>query len=267
MRIVRYQHAHAPHWGVLAGSIIHRLEGELGRPRIGGPLHELAAVTLLAPCEPDRVVSVGANYADRCRENDIVIPSEPALHDTFTMPGKGIVVGPDALVRLPPWETHCEYGAELGVVIGRDCSEVDRAEVAGFVLGYTCINNIWAKTRPRVPGATNIRVYDSFCPVGPWIETELQPSDLAVRLRLNGELRQDSRTSAMLFDVATLVSFLSRHMTLAAGDVVMTGTPGGVSPLAAADAVEVEIEGIGSLANRVAVDPAVRRRPLVRMLG
>jgi 2-keto-4-pentenoate hydratase/2-oxohepta-3-ene-1,7-dioic acid hydratase in catechol pathway len=266
MRIVRCRYGLQVHAGILDGDVVHTFEGDLGAPVRGAPLATLDQVTLLAPCQPGQVISVGANYADRCVENGLAIPSAPALHDTFHMPGAGPVVGPDAVVRLPPWESHVEYGAELGVVIGRDGDRIGRAaSVADLILGYTCLDNLWAKTRPRVAGDANIRVYDSFCPIGPWIETDLDPGDLALCLRVDGEIRQDARTSIMLFDVLSLVAFVAGHVLLRAGDVIMTGTPSGVRPVEDGQRIEVEIEGIGTLRHRVVRDPSVEQRPLTRM--
>jgi 2-keto-4-pentenoate hydratase/2-oxohepta-3-ene-1,7-dioic acid hydratase in catechol pathway len=265
MRIIRFMRALEARYGVLEGDVVHALEGDLGAPRRGAAQCGLDQVTLLAPCEPQQVISVGANYADRCRENDLPVPAAPALHDSFRMAGEGVVVGTDAPLRLPPWESHVEYGGELGVVIGRECHRVGVAAVAESILGFTCLNNLWAKTRPRVPGALNIRVYDSFCPLGPWIETELDPAGLRLSVRVEGEVRQDSRTAAMLFDVSTVVAFIANHVPLRAGDVIMTGTPSGVRPLRPGEVVEVEIEGIGVLRNFAVADPSPQRRTLRRL--
>ncbi len=266
MRLVRFRHGRAePASGVLVGDTVHALDGDLFEsPRTGLAVAPLAEVTLLAPCMPGQVISVGANYADRCRENELEIPSEPGRHDSFLVPGV-CVVGPGAPIRLPPWEPHVEYSAELGVVMRRACHAVPVARIPEHVLGYTALNNLWAKTRPRVPSALNIRVYDSFCPVGPWIETAIEPTDLGLRLRLNGQLRQDSRTSKMLFDVFTVIAFVSARIPLAAGDLVMTATPSGVGRIAPGDVVEVDIEGIGVVGNPVVLDPSVAERPLARI--
>jgi 2-keto-4-pentenoate hydratase/2-oxohepta-3-ene-1,7-dioic acid hydratase in catechol pathway len=265
MRIVRFMQALEARYGVLEGAVVHALEGGFEAPRRGAALCGLDEVTLLAPCEPQQVISVGANYADRCHENELQVPTAPAIHDSFHMAGEGVVVGSEAPLRLPPWENHVEYGGELGVVIGRDCHRVGVAAVGEHILGYTCLNNLWAKTRPRVPGALNIRIYDRFCPLGPWIETELDTSDLRLSLRVDGEVRQDSRTAAMLFDVRTVVALIAGHVKLRAGDVIMTGTPAGVRPLHAGEVVEIEIEGLGVLRNPAVADPSPVRRTLRRM--
>lgn len=266
MRLIRYQRGLDSAAGVLDGDVVHALERDgAGNPHRGTRVCALGEVTLLCPCEPGRVISVGANYADRCRENNLAIPTAPGLNDTFVMPGEAVAVGPEAPISLPPWEGHVEYGAELGIVMARPCHRVQPAEAIAHVLGYACIDNVWAKTRPAVRGALNIRVYDGFCPIGPWIETELDPSDLRLSLRVNGLLRQDSRTSAMLFDVPRIVAHVAAATALDAGDVIMTGTPGGVRTIAAGDVIEVDIEGIGTLRNPVIGDPSARRRPLARL--
>jgi 2-keto-4-pentenoate hydratase/2-oxohepta-3-ene-1,7-dioic acid hydratase in catechol pathway len=265
MRIVRFMRGLEAAYGVLEDDAVHALNGGLGAPRRGERLAGLDQITLLAPCEPQQVISVGANYADRCHENELRVPDAPAIHDSFQMPGEGVVVGPEAPLRLPPWERHVEYGAELAIVLGRDCYRVGAAAVAGHILGYACLNNLWAKTRPRVPGGQNVRVYDSFCPLGPWIETELDTRDLRLSLKVDGALRQDSRTSAMLFDAFTLAAFVTDHLPLRAGDVIMTGTPAGVRPLQPGQVVEIEIEGIGVLRNPAIADPSPLPRPLRRL--
>lgn len=265
MRLVRFRHGRAaPAPGVLDGGMVHALEGSLAAPRRGPAVAPVAEVTLLAPCTPRQVISVGANFADRCRENDLPIPTQPGHHDSYLVPSE-CVVGPEAPIRVPPWEAHVEYSAELGVVMARDAHDVPAARVRDYVLGYAALNNLWAKTRPRVAGALNIRVYDSFCPVGPWVETAVDPEDLALRLRLNGELRQDSRTSHMLFDVDRVIAYVSTRRPLHAGDLIMTGTPSGVARVAPGDVVEVEVEGIGVLRNSIVLDPSVAERPLARI--
>jgi len=128
--------------------------GKDGRPQRAAALCPVTEATLLAPCTPRRVISVGANYADRCRENGLAVPTAPALDDSFDIPGEGTVVGPQAPVRLPPCEGHAEYGGELGVVIGRACHQVPPEHVAEHVLGYTCLNNAWARSSPSSPGTS-----------------------------------------------------------------------------------------------------------------
>lgn len=265
MRIVRYQRGLESGHGVLEGETVYALDRDAGRPpRRGAALCSIGEITLLAPCVPRQLISLGANYADRCREKASPVPTELGLSSAFDVASQ-CIVGSEAPIRLPPWEAHVEYGAELGVVMERDCSGVPASRVREYILGYTCLNNVWAKTWPRVPGATDPRVYDSFCPVGPWIETDLDPHDLRLRLRLNGETRQDSRTSNMIFDVFTVVAYVSNRVPLAAGDVIMTASLSGIGLLAPGDTVEVEIEGIGVLRNPAVRDPSVPRRPLTRM--
>jgi len=265
MRIVRYRMGRTLAHGVLDGHDIFDLEGNVfAEPRRGCRVAAHADVTLLAPCQPGQIVSVGANYVDRCVENELPVPTEPGRHDSFRLPGE-CIIGPEASIRVPPSEAHVHYGAELGVVMRRDCHGVAADAIAEYVLGYTCVNNVWAKSRPRVPGVLNIRLYESFCPVGPWIETDLDPRDLALQLRLNGKTRQASRTSRMIFDVFTIVAFVAGCTRLRAGDLIMTATPSGVDRLQAGDRVEVEIEGIGVLANPVVADAGVPQLPLERL--
>lgn len=267
MKLIRYQRNLESADGVCHDGTVYALARDPNNvPQRGERICSLEEVTLLCPCTPGKVISVGANYADRCRENQLPVPTAPGRDDTFVMPGEGTVIGANAAIRLPPWEKHVEYGAELGIVIGRAGHRIEAAGAVDHILGYVGINNLWAKTRPRVPGAMNIRVYDSFCPVGPWIETDLDTRDLRLTMRLNGAVTQDSRTSSMLFDVPTVVAHVSESIHLDVGDVIMTGTPSGVRRVASGDILEVEISGIGVLRNLVISDTAAKQRSLKRIL-
>jgi len=239
------------------------VEGEPGAetiaPIAGDPLYvplqvvgepvPLVDVRLLAPVIPrSKLIGVGKNYADHAREMGGEPPTEPML---FLMPNTA-VVGPTDPIVYPPLSHEVHYEAELCVVIGRICKDVPVGRVPEVIFGYTCGNDVTARDLQRSDGQwARAKGFDSACPLGPWIETELDPADLSVQCRVNGGLRQDGRTSQMIHDVAAIVTYVSAAFTLLPGDVIMTGTPAGVGPIAAGDEVAVTVEGIGTLRNRV----------------
>jgi len=231
------------------GETVYALEGELyGRLQRGAAVAPLDKVRLLAPCQPSKVVAVGLNYRDHAAETHNVLPAEPLL---FLKPPTA-VLGPDEAIVCPAMSQQVDYEAELAVVIGRRAHKVSPGEAAGCVLGYTCANDVTARdVQQRERHNSRAKSFDTFCPLGPWIVTNVCPDDLAIQCRVNGVLRQDSRTSQLVFGVPALVSFISQVMTLLPGDVVLTGTPAGIGPLAPGDVVEVEIEGVGVLRNPV----------------
>lgn len=192
---------------------------------------------------------MGRNYADHAAELGNAVPKEPLL---FLKPSTS-VIGPADVIRIPPQSQQVEHEAELAVVIGASgARRVDRAGAAAAIFGYTCANDVTARDLQRADVQfTRAKGFDSFCPIGPWIDTDVDVSDVEVRCEVNGEVRQLGRTKDMVFDVATLVSYASHVMTLLPGDVVLTGTPSGVSKINSGETVTVSIQGIGSLANRV----------------
>jgi 2-keto-4-pentenoate hydratase/2-oxohepta-3-ene-1,7-dioic acid hydratase in catechol pathway len=222
------------------------LEGAVARTEESWPWTE---PDLRCPVTPSKIVCVGRNYAAHAKELGNSVPSEPLL---FLKPPSALL-GPAGTIALPPESERVEHEAELGVVIGRRCRRVAREAALGCVFGYTCVGDITARDlQKKDVQFTRAKGFDTFCPVGPWIETHLDPSSARIVCRVNGEVRQDGTTDRMLFDVATLVSYVSGVMTLEPGDLLVTGTPEGVGPLAAGDALEIEIGGIGVLRARVA---------------
>jgi 2-keto-4-pentenoate hydratase/2-oxohepta-3-ene-1,7-dioic acid hydratase in catechol pathway len=208
----------------------------------------LDAVRLLAPVLPSKIVAVGRNYADHAEELGNPMPEEPML---FLKPSTS-VIGPGDDIPYPGQSTRVDHEAELAVVVGRLARRLSVEEVGKFVLGYTCANDVTARDLQDRDGQwTRAKGFDGFCPLGPWVETELNPLDLAVECRVNGDTRQAGRTSQIAFGPAELIEFVSHVMTLLPGDVVLTGTPAGVGPLQVGDRVEVEVEGIGVLRNGV----------------
>jgi len=211
--------------------------------------HKLSDVRLLAPVIPrSKVVGIGRNYAAHAAELGHDLPTEPLM---FIKPNTS-VVGPNDPVFYPRQTSDLHYEGELAVVIGRICRDVAPDKVGEVVYGYTVGNDVTARDLQKSDVQfTRAKGFDSFCPLGPWIETELDTSDLRVQTHLNGDVKQDGRTKDMIFDVTTLVSHVSSVMTLLPGDVILTGTPEGVGPMNPGDEVDVTIDGIGTLTNKV----------------
>ncbi|ACZ21045.1 2-keto-4-pentenoate hydratase/2-oxohepta-3-ene-1,7-dioic acid hydratase [Sanguibacter keddieii DSM 10542] len=209
-------------------------------------------VRLLAPVIPrSKIVGVGRNYADHAKEMGNEVPTSPLL---FFKPNTA-VIGPDDPIVLPDFTDEVSYESELAVVIGRITKDVTPERALEHVLGYTVANDVTARDAQRTDGQwARAKGFDSSCPVGPWIETELDTDMLGVSSRVNGETRQDGNTRDLVFDIAFLVSYISEAFTLLPGDLILTGTPAGVGPIVAGDRVECEVEGIGVLSN-----PVVRR--------
>ena len=229
---------------------VAEIEGHpFGQVTFTGQRWALADVRLLSPILPSKVVCVGRNYAEHAAEHDAEVPKEPLL---FLKPSTS-VIGPGDAIKLPVQSKQVEHEAELAVVIGRQgARRVSREAAMASVFGYTCANDVTARDLQRTDSQwTRAKGFDSFCPVGPWIVTDVDPSDLEVRCEVNEEVRQLGRTRDMVFDIPTLISYVSHIMTLLPGDVILTGTPAGVEPIVAGDSVEVRIEGIGSLINPV----------------
>jgi 2-keto-4-pentenoate hydratase/2-oxohepta-3-ene-1,7-dioic acid hydratase in catechol pathway len=221
--------------------------------RFTGAHYPVADVRLLAPVLASKVVAIGKNYAAHAREMGGEPPDEPVI---FLKPSTSISGPVDAIVRPTRLSQRIDFEGELAVVIGRPGRDVPQERAAEFIFGYTCANDVTARDLQARDGQwARAKGFDTFCPLGPWIETELDPADLELSTAVNGEVRQRSRTSLLLHGVAELVSYVSAVMTLLPGDVLLTGTPEGVGPLESGDQVAVTIEGIGTLSNRV-VDSA-----------
>jgi len=204
---------------------------------------------LVAPVEPRKIVCIGRNYLAHAQELGNEVPKDPLI---FLKPASAIV-GPDEPIVLPRYSKRVEHEGELGLVVAKRCSHLgDEEDSLSYLAGYTCVNDVTARDVQKADVQfTRAKGFDTFCPVGPHIESALRPDDLLLETRVNGELRQSGRTSLMVFPPAFLVRWLSRMMTLEPGDLIATGTPAGVGPLAETDTVAVEIEGIGVLRNPV----------------
>lgn len=251
MKILRYKDSGGGAYGLLEGDTVYQLEGSIfGALRRGKEVGKLSDLELLTPCEPPMIISIGANYRDRCIENNLPIPDMPGRGDSFVVPLRSLS-GPGAAIHLPPDAMRFEYGAELAVVMKKTAYNVKVENIKDYILGFSCVNNVWGK----LPRSETVRPlpqsFDGSCPVGPLIVTDLDPLDLVVRSVVNGEVRQNSRTSQMIFNVYEVIAYISDMAALEAGVVIQTGTPGGVATLKDGDVVTIEIEGIGSLTNPV----------------
>lgn len=210
--------------------------------------HRLSDIKLLSPCLPSKIIALGVNYRSHGEEMSHRIPEEPLI---FIKPSTS-VIGPEDKIIYPESSERVDYEGELGVVIKSTTHGVSEEQARHHILGYTCVNDVTARDlQARDKQWTRGKGFDTFCPIGPCIETDLDPSDLTLATYLNGEIRQETRTSQLLFPVFELVSFISNVMTLLPGDVIATGTPAGVGPMLPGDTVEVKIEGIGTLRNYV----------------
>ncbi len=237
-------------WGALEGDTVVLTRGMRGE--LTGESVPLASVTLLAPAEPSKIVCVGRNYLDHIREMGNLIGTDLPTEPGIFLKGPNTLAEPGGEVAYPDWTGNFHYEGELGLVVGERAHGLSREDALKVVAGYTCALDLTARDRQtsdlqwfRAKGA------DRFCPLGPWLETDLDPSDLRVTTRVNGETRQDGRTSMMIFDVPAILEYVTRFVTLERGDVVITGTPEGVGPLSRGDTVEVEVEGVGTLLTRI----------------
>lgn len=252
MRIIRYRDGQVARLGIIEGGEVRAAGGELfgqllPREHIG-PLDTLE---LLPPVAPGKIVAVGLNYADHVAESIMprAVPTEPIL---FLKPPSSLL-GHNGTIILPPGADPVHEEAELAVVIGRRAQRISRDDAYDYILGLTCANDVSARNLQLQDGQwTRAKGFDTFCPLGPCITTNLRAEDLTITARVNGEVRQRANTQHLIYDVPALVEFVSHVMTLFPGDVLITGTPAGVSPIIPGDTVEIEIEGIGTLANRVA---------------
>lgn len=257
MKICRYvmreapaSNVASPHYGVLEGENIIEISGPPWNSwSRGSRSSQLAEVRLLAPVEPSKIVCIGRNYAAHAAELGNEVPKEPMM---FLKPPSSII-GPEEAIVLPKYSQRVEHEGELALVMGRRCSHLSDADDAlSFVMGYTCLNDVTARDLQKSDVQfTRAKGFDTFCAVGPHIETTLDPTNVLVETHVNGARRQSGLTSLMTYPPAFLVRWISRMMTLVPGDIIATGTPAGVGPLVAGDTVEVSVAGIGVLRNPV----------------
>jgi len=260
MKIVRFIKGSSTQYGVLEGTAVSEIKGDLFAPPVnsaytGGAHYTFTGrklpfkeVKLLAPCQPTKIVAVGLNYRSHAQEVRMEIPEEPLL---FLKPSTA-VIGPDETIVYPAMSGRIDYEAELGVVIGTEAKNISEEVAKDYILGYTCFNDVTARDlQGRDKQFTRSKSFDTFAPMGPWIETELDPAHLKIESYLDGKLKQSGTTADLIFSVFQLVAFISRVMTLLPGDVIATGTPEGIGAMQAGETIEVVIEGIGTLRNYV----------------
>jgi 2-keto-4-pentenoate hydratase/2-oxohepta-3-ene-1,7-dioic acid hydratase in catechol pathway len=249
VKLARFADGDDVAFGVIEGDEIAGIAGHPFAPvEFSGYRKPLGQVRLLAPVLPTKVVAIGKNYADHATEMGGDVPEQPLI---FLKPSTS-VVGPGDPIASPPSSERVDYEGELAVVISRLCRDVPAERAMDVVLGYTCANDVTARDQQRADGQwSRAKGYDTFCPLGPWIETDLDADDLHLTTTLNGDVKQDSRTSLLVHKVPKLIEYITACMTLIPGDVILTGTPEGVGPMQVGDEVAVEIEGIGRLSNPV----------------
>ncbi len=249
MRLARFQIEGREACGIVVGGEIQELGGDFFDPlMIRKATHHLTCVNLLAPCRPSKIVAIGLNFLDHAHELGFPIPENPII---FLKPPTS-VIGPGGKIIVPAMSSRIDFEAELGIVIKKATHCVSPEDAVSRILGYTCVNDVTARDLQKLDGQwTRAKSFDTFCPLGPWIETDLDPVNLSVESYLNGNRMQSSRTSQFIFPINHVVSFISHVMTLNPGDLIITGTPAGVGPMMHGDEIEVRIEGIGSLLNSV----------------
>lgn len=254
MRFLRFMTKEA---GPTYGWLLNDRSGTLVGPIEGSPFTEfrrleatlpLESVRLLPPVLPSKIICLGRNYAEHAREHQAEVPQVPLI---FLKPPSA-VIGPGDPIVLPPQSQQVEHEGELAVVIGKTARWVPPEEAHQYIFGYTIANDVTARDLQRSDGQwTRAKGFDTFCPLGPWIVTDFDPADALITVTVNGEMRQMASTREMVFDVRQLLAFISSVMTLLPGDLILTGTPAGVSPLQEGDVVEVTIDGLGALRNPV----------------
>lgn len=249
MKIVRYQDDPLVKYGVIEKETIREMEGDpFSHFHLTSKVKKVGEAKLLSPCLPSKIVALGLNYRDHAEEVKLPIPDKPLL---FIKPSTS-VIGPGEAIFYPKMSKRVDYEAELAVVIGKIAKNVSEERAADYILGYTCLNDVTARDlQPKDGQWTLSKSFDTFSPIGPWIITDMDPYHLDISSYLNGERRQHSNTKNLIFGPYQLVSFISWVMTLLPGDVIATGTPSGIGPMAIGDQIDVVIEGIGTLSNHV----------------
>lgn len=249
MRIVRYQSGDGATYGMIEDDAVYALHGDVFGPcNVGRRVASLEDVRVLAPCVPSKILAVGRNYIEHAQETQNDVPEEPLL---FIKPPTTVIAHLDPIV-YPVLSQRVDHEGELAVIIGRRCRSVEPAQAKDYIFGYTCANDVTARDLQRKDGQwTRGKGFDTFLPLGPYIQTDFHWANASLQTRLNGQVRQNGQLKDMVFKVDFLISFVSQVMTLLPGDVLLTGTPAGIGPMQPGDVVEVEISGIGTLRNHV----------------
>jgi 2-keto-4-pentenoate hydratase/2-oxohepta-3-ene-1,7-dioic acid hydratase in catechol pathway len=250
MRIIRYQIKNdPPRYGWILENMVGPIEGDIfGEYRRLETETPLADVKLLPPVIPSKIVCIGRNYAEHAKEREVELPKVPLI---FLKPPSSILA-PGGKIVLPTQSAQVEHEAELVIVLGKRTRGITMDQAYDCIYGYTVGNDVTARDLQKSDGQwTRAKGFDTFCPFGPWIDTDFDPADAVITCRVNGQPRQMASTRDMVFNVGQLIAFISSVMTLEPGDLIFTGTPAGIGPLVSGDTVEVEIEGLGKLVNLV----------------
>jgi len=250
MKFVRFEIKGNVRYGLVSDSHVLEIEGDIfNQYSVSETKHNFCGLKILSPCVPSKIIAIGLNYRSHAEELGMALPEDPMV---FMKPPSA-VIGPDEEIIYPEMSSQVDYEGELGVVIGKKCRFVTEEDSEKYIAGYTCFNDVTARDLQR-KDVQFIRAkgFDTFAPMGPFIETDINPCNVKIETFLNGEKKQSGSTSDLIFPVKTLVSFLSNIMTLWPGDIIATGTPSGIGPMKRGDVVEVRIDGVGNLSNRVA---------------
>lgn len=254
MKIVRVRFEKEVFWGVLTQNSVERIKGEpYGEIEKDGREYALKELKLLAPVLPSKIVCVGKNYYDHCEElkDELCEEVHPKTPILFIKPSTA-VIGCNDIIKYPDVSSRVDYEAELAIVISREARNVKKENAKDYILGYTCLNDVTARDIQKKEGQwSRAKSMDTFCPIGPYIETEFDPDKKRIVARLNGAVKQDSNTSLMMHNVDSIIEFITGTMTLLPGDVIATGTPAGIGEMKKGDIIEIEIEDIGILKNTV----------------
>lgn len=254
MKYIRFSFNQEEMFGMLEGELITRLDDDFlnNTFNLTEETYKLSNVEILPPIEnPGKVVLIGLNYSEHAKERGKTVPDEPM----FFMVSPTAISGHQDTIKLPSSQNQIDYEAELAIVIGKESRNVKKKDALSNIFGYTCANDISDRTlQKKDVQFTRAKSFSTFKPIGPVIETDLNPDDLKISLSLNGDIKQDSTTKDMIFNTSQIVEHVTKVMTLYPGDIILTGTPSGVGPLQSGDNVEVEIEGIGKLSNYVGLE-------------
>lgn len=275
MRLVRYVdpelsqygELYPARWGMLVDKVVYpllgapweRLRGGVYAPLVDGNVEPipLQECKLLAPVAPGKILCVGRNYAEHAAELGNDVPAEPLI---FLKPPSSLLA-PGEPVVYPSLSQRVDHEAEIAVVIGKRCRFVDEEDAAAYIFGYTVANDVTARDLQKGDGQwTRGKGFDTFCPVGPWVDSDYDPANRRVKATVNGEVRQDGNTDWMIFPIARVVSYISQFCTLEPGDLILTGTPAGVGPVHAGDTMTIEVEGLGAISNGVIEEAEYRNR-------
>jgi len=249
MIYLRFQDGSQGKYGILDGKTVYEITPNFyGLFKKTGKKYPLSKIKLLPPCQPGKVVALGLNYLAHIKEMKASMPMQPVI---FMKPPSS-VIGPNDLIVYPVSSGRVEYEAELGIVIKKKAKNIPARKSPEYILGYTCVNDVTARDLQKIDGQwTRSKSFDTFCPIGPWIADDIDPNDLRIETLVNGKVKQKANTDDLIFKIDEIVSFVSQVMTLNPGDVIATGTPPGVGPIVPGDKVEVKIQDIGTLTNKV----------------